>query len=157
MKACPGFSGFSLPGLSGNINERPHIFLPEIQGPALFCPKLPPSSALLPTSSLSNIRTCLPNWNNPQFLDKHCLALVSHCSFLLVLQLLSAAPRLQCISSGGSPMAAGYQLQQLFYLEGNPASTRRVGELGFITPAGSEEITLRSLSPEEGFHKAFMG
>ena len=51
-------------------------------------------------------------------------------------------------------MAAVYQL---FYPARNQASTRRVGELRFIMPAGSEEITLQSLSPEEGFHKAFMG
>ena len=62
----------------------------------------------------------------------------------------------QCTSSSSS-MAAVYQLQQLFYQARNQASTRRVGELRFITPAGSEEMALRSLSPEEGFHKAFMG
>ena len=48
-------------------------------------------------------------------------------------------------------------VDQLFYLVRNQASTRRVEELSFIMPAGSEEITLQSLSPEEGFHKAFMG
>lgn len=48
-------------------------------------------------------------------------------------------------------------VDQLFYLARNQASTRRVGELRFITPAGSDEIALQSLSPEEGFHKAFMG
>ena len=50
-------------------------------------------------------------------------------------------------------MAAAYQL---FYLARNQASTPRVGELRF-TLVGSEEITLQSLSPKEGFHKAFMG
>ena len=59
----------------------------------------------------------------------------------------------QCTSSSSS-VAAVYQL---FYPVRNQASTRRVGELRFITPAGSEEIALQSLSPEEGFHKAFMG
>ena len=48
-------------------------------------------------------------------------------------------------------------VSQLFYLARNQASTQRVGEPRFITPAGSEEIALWSLSPEEGFHKAFMG
>ena len=48
-------------------------------------------------------------------------------------------------------------VDQLFYPARNQASTRRVGELRFITPAGSEKIDLKSLSPEEGFHKAFMG
>ena len=48
-------------------------------------------------------------------------------------------------------------VDQLFYPARNQGSTRRVGELRFITPAGSEEIDLQSLSPEEGFHKAFMG
>ena len=57
-----------------------------------------------------------------------------------------------------------YQLQQLCgcsvsaLLPGEkPSDTQRVGELRFITPVGSEEIDLQSLSPEEGFHKAFMG
>ena len=50
----------------------------------------------------------------------------------------------QCTSSGSlSP--------------GKKPSTRRVGELRVITPAGSEEIALWSLSPKEGVHKAFMG
>ena len=62
----------------------------------------------------------------------------------------------QCTSSSGS-VAAVYQLQQLFHPARNQASTRRVGELRFITTVGSEEIVLRSLSAEEGFHKAFMG
>ena len=64
---------------------------------------------------------------------------------------------LQHFSSGDSPVAVAYQLQQLFHPARNQASTRRVGELRFITPAGSDEIALQSLSPEEGFHKAFMG
>ena len=51
-------------------------------------------------------------------------------------------------------MAAVYQL---FYPVRNQGSTQRVGEVRFITLAGSEEIALRSLSPKEGFHKAFMG
>ena len=53
-----------------------------------------------------------------------------------------------------SPTATVYQL---FYPVRNQVSTQRVGELRFITLAGSEEIALWSLSPEEGFHKAFMG
>ena len=71
----------------------------------------------------------------------------------MLLQLPSSL-ELQCISSGDSPVAA---VDQLFYPARNQASTRRVGELRFITPAGSEEIDLQSLSPEEGLHKAFMG
>ena len=68
----------------------------------------------------------------------------------------SKAPgfRLACSSSS---VATVYQPQRLFHPVRNQASTRRVGELRFITPAGSEEIALQSLSPEEGFHKAFMG
>ena len=66
---------------------------------------------------------------------------------------LATALWLSCTSSSSS-VAAVYPL---FYPERNQASTQRVGELRFIMPAGSEEITLRSLSPEEGFHKAFMG
>ena len=50
-------------------------------------------------------------------------------------------------------MAAVYQL---FNLVRNQVSTWRVGELRFIMPAGSE-ISLPSLSPEEGFKKVFMG
>ena len=69
-------------------------------------------------------------------------------------QQLPSSPALHCINSSNSPVAAVYQL---FYLARNQVSTRRVGELRFITPAGSEEIALQSLSPEEGFHKAFMG
>ena len=77
-----------------------------------------------------------------------------------------AAPRPQCINSSDSPLAVGYQLQQLCgcsvsapaaLLPSEQLSTRRVGELRFIMPAGSEEISLRNLSPKEGFHKAFMG
>ena len=60
---------------------------------------------------------------------------------------------LQCTSSSSS-VAAVYQL---FYPARNEVSTQRVGELRFIMPAGSEEIALQSLSPEEGFHRAFMG
>ena len=51
-------------------------------------------------------------------------------------------------------MAAVYQL---FYPVRNQASTQRVGEFRLIIPAGSKEITLQGLSPEKGFHKAFMG
>ena len=58
----------------------------------------------------------------------------------------------QCTSSSSS-VATVYQLQQLFHLARNQASTRRVGEFKFITPAGSEEIALWSLSPEEEFHR----
>ena len=50
-------------------------------------------------------------------------------------------------------MAAAYQL---FYPARNQASTQRI-ELRFIRLAGSEEMALQSLSPEEGFHKAFTG
>ena len=54
-----------------------------------------------------------------------------------------------------SPTATVYQL---FYPVRNQVSTQRVGKLRFITLAGSEEeIAVRSLSPEEGFHKTFMG
>ena len=60
---------------------------------------------------------------------------------------------LQCTSSSSS-VALVYQLS---YPARNQASTQKVGELRFIMPAGSEEITLWSLSPKEGFHKAFMG
>ena len=60
---------------------------------------------------------------------------------------------LWCTSSSSSVAA----VDQLFDSLRNQASTQRVGELRFITPAGSEEIDLQSLSPEEGFHKAFMG
>ena len=56
-----------------------------------------------------------------------------------------------------SPVAAVYQLQQLFYPVRNQVSTGRVGELRFIMLVDSEEIDLQSLSPEEGFHKTFMG
>ena len=56
-----------------------------------------------------------------------------------------------------SPVAAMYQLQQLFYPVRNQVSTGRVGEFRFIMLVGSEEIDLQSLSPEEGFHKTFMG
>ena len=48
-------------------------------------------------------------------------------------------------------------VDQLFHPERNQVSTGRVGELRFMTPAGSEEIDLQSLSPKEGIHKAFMG
>ena len=60
-------------------------------------------------------------------------------------------------TSSSSSVATVYQLQQLFHLARNQASTWRVGEFKFITPAGSEEIALWSLSPKEGVHKAFMG
>ena len=92
-----------------------------------------------------------------------------------MLRQLSSSPAPQCISSGNSPcgcnvpaLATALGLQctsssssvaaghQLFYLARNQVSTQRIGELGFIT-LGSEEIALWSLSPEEGFHKAFMG
>ena len=76
---------------------------------------------------------------------------------LPVLRQLPSSPAPQCLSSSNSPVAVVYQPQQLFYPARNQASTQRVGEPGFITPVGSEEITLRSLSPKEGFHKAFKG
>ena len=66
---------------------------------------------------------------------------------------LATAPWLSHTSSSSSVAA----VDQLFYPARNQASTRRVGELRFITPAGSEEIALQSLSSEEGSHKAFMG
>ena len=69
-------------------------------------------------------------------------------------QQLPSSPALHCINSSNSPVAAVYQL---FYLARNQVSTLRVGDLRFMTPAGSEEIDLQSLSPEEEFHKAFMG
>ena len=46
-------------------------------------------------------------------------------------------------------------VDQLFYPARNQASTRRVGELRFIKPVGSEEIALWSLSPEEGFTRFY--
>ena len=73
---------------------------------------------------------------------------------VLVLWQLPSSPAPQCISSGDSPVAVVYQL---FYLARNQAGIQRLGELRFITPEGSMEITLWSLNPEEGFHKAFMG
>ena len=69
-----------------------------------------------------------------------------------VLQQLSAAQG-QSVSALVAALWPVYQLQQLFHLARNKVSTRRVGELRFITLAGSEEITLWSLNPEEGFHK----
>ena len=63
----------------------------------------------------------------------------------------------KCCSGCQQPKAGVYQLQQLFHPARNQASARRVGELRFITPVGSVEIHLQSLSPDEGFHKAFMG
>ena len=61
-----------------------------------------------------------------------------------------------CISSSDSPVAVVHQLQQLRGCKGS-ASRRRGGELRFITPAGSKEVALLSLSPKEGFHEAVMG
>ena len=34
--------------------------------------------------------------------------------------------------------------------------TRRVGELRFITPVGSEELTLQALSPEQRVYRVFI-
>ena len=69
------------------------------------------------------------------------------------LSVLATALWLSCPSSSSSVAA----VDQLFDPARNQASTWRVGELRFMTPVGSEEITLQSLSPEEGFHKAFTG
>ena len=33
---------------------------------------------------------------------------------------------------------------------------QRVGELGFITPAGPEELTLQALSPEQRAYRVFI-
>ena len=66
---------------------------------------------------------------------------------------LATALWLYCTSSSSSVAA----VDQIFYPERNQVSTWRVGELRFITPVGSEEITLWSPSPKEGFHKALMG
>ena len=65
---------------------------------------------------------------------------------------LMTALWLYCTNSRSSVAA----LYQLFYLARNQMSTQRVGELRFIILVGSE-IALHSLSPERGFHKAFMG
>ena len=65
-------------------------------------------------------------------------------------------------------MSASYNLQKQPYghsvsapaalLPGKKLSEPwRVGELRFIIPVGSEEMALQSLSPKEGFLKAFMG
>ena len=72
----------------------------------------------------------------------------------MMLWQLPSSPEPHHISSSNSPVTVVYQL---FYLARNQASTQRVGELRFILPAGSEEITLWNLSPKEGFHKVFMG
>ena len=34
--------------------------------------------------------------------------------------------------------------------------TQRIGELGFITPAGPEELTLQALSPEQRGYRVFI-
>ena len=60
----------------------------------------------------------------------------------------------QSCTSSSSSVAAGHQLLDPVR---NPASPRRGGGLRFVTLAGSEEIALRSLTPEEGVHKAFVG
>ena len=75
-------------------------------------------------------------------------------SHLVLLRQLLNSPALQRISSSDSPVAAVFQL---FYPGRNQVSTGKVGEFTFIMPAGSEEIALQSLSPEEFFHKVFMG
>ena len=63
-------------------------------------------------------------------------------------------------------MAIVYQLQQLcvaavdqlFYLVRNQASTRRAGELRFITSGGSEEGDgCPESEPRRGFHRTLMG
>ena len=94
---------------------------------------------------------CLVRFTAPQLLCSLAAALVAQGARTVGISLESPEKLLQLPSS---PMATVYQL---FYLARNQASTRRVGELRFIIPAGSEEMALQSLSPEEGFHKAFMG
>lgn len=53
-------------------------------------------------------------------------------------------------SSGDSPMVSSFTSE-------TPSSPQRVGEPGFLRPAGSEETALRCPSPAEGTPKAFLG
>ena len=86
-------------------------------------------------------------------------------SILLLLLLVMAAAQKPCAAvyqllrqpCGYSVPALVTALYQLFYPVKNQASTQSVGELRFIILAGLEESSLQSLSPKEGFHKAFMG
>ena len=48
-------------------------------------------------------------------------------------------------------------VDQFFHPARNQASTRRVGELRFFMPAGSEEIDLQSLEPGRRVLQGFYG
>ena len=84
--------------------------------------------------------------------------------FLILLQQLPSSPALQCISSGDSPVAVMYQLQQLCgcsvsaILPGEKPSEHseswrtQVYYTGRLRGDGSP-----SLSPKKGFHRDFMG